>query len=74
MILRFGEVVLIRMQFHQTAGVRARPAVVLLDTGETTILSQRLLRRNRGIRATILRSQIGAQPDSMLHRTLESIS
>ena len=34
MTLRFGEVVLIRMQFHQTTGVKIRPAVVLLDTGD----------------------------------------
>jgi len=34
MTLRFGEVVLIRMQFHQTTGIKIRPAVVLLDTGD----------------------------------------
>jgi mRNA interferase MazF len=34
MILRFVEVVLIRMQFHQTTGAKVRPAVVLLDTGD----------------------------------------
>ncbi|SPE32337.1 hypothetical protein SBA3_1860011 [Candidatus Sulfopaludibacter sp. SbA3] len=31
---RFGEVVLIRMQFHQAAGAKVRPALVLLDTGD----------------------------------------
>lgn len=31
---RFGEVVLIRMQFHQSAGSKVRPAVVLLDSGD----------------------------------------
>jgi mRNA-degrading endonuclease toxin of MazEF toxin-antitoxin module len=31
MILPFGEVVLIRMEFHQTGGGKVRPAVVLLD-------------------------------------------
>lgn len=34
MILRPGEVVLIRIGFHQTAGGKIRPAVVLLDTGD----------------------------------------
>ena len=33
-MLAFGEVVLIRMQFHQTAGAKVRPALVLLDTGD----------------------------------------
>jgi hypothetical protein len=31
MKLRLGDVVLIRMQFHQATGAKARPAVVLLD-------------------------------------------
>jgi mRNA interferase MazF len=34
MTLRFGEVVLIRMQFHQAAGAKVRPALVVLDTGD----------------------------------------
>jgi mRNA interferase MazF len=34
MILRLGEVVLIRMQFYQAAGAKVRPAVVLLDVGD----------------------------------------
>jgi mRNA interferase MazF len=34
MTLRFGEVVLIRMQFHQAAGAKVRPALVFLDTGD----------------------------------------
>ena len=33
MTLQFGEVVLIRMQFHQTIGGKVRPALVLLDIG-----------------------------------------
>lgn len=49
MTLQFGEIVLIRMQFHQTTGVKVRPALVLLDTGDddfvaATITSQ--LRRS----------------------------
>jgi mRNA interferase MazF len=34
MILQFGEVVLIRMQFHQSAGAKVRPAMILLDTSD----------------------------------------
>ncbi len=34
MKLPLGEVVLIRMEFHQTAGAKVRPAVVLLDGGD----------------------------------------
>ncbi len=34
MILQFGEIVLIRMQFHQATGSKVRPALVLLDTGD----------------------------------------
>jgi mRNA interferase MazF len=32
--LTLGEVVLIRMEFHQAAGAKVRPAVVLLDAGD----------------------------------------
>lgn len=34
MTLRPGEVVLVRIDFHQTAGGKVRPAVVLLDSGD----------------------------------------
>ena len=34
MTLRPGDVVLIRMQYHQTQGSKIRPALVLLDTGD----------------------------------------
>jgi mRNA interferase MazF len=34
MTLRFGDVVLIRIDFHQTPGGKLRPAVVLLDAGD----------------------------------------
>lgn len=34
MTLRPGEVVLIRIDFHQTPGGKIRPAVVLLDSGD----------------------------------------
>lgn len=34
MMLLTGDVVLIRMQFHQTQGSKIRPALVPLDTGD----------------------------------------
>lgn len=34
MTLRPGEVVLIRIDFHQASGGKVRPAVVLLDAGD----------------------------------------
>lgn len=34
MKLRVAEVVLIRMQFHQAAGAKIRPALVLMDSGD----------------------------------------
>lgn len=34
MTLQTGDVVLIRMQFHQVQGSKIRPALVLLDTGD----------------------------------------
>lgn len=34
MTLRLGEVVLVRMQFHQAPGSKVRPALVLLDSGD----------------------------------------
>lgn len=39
MILQFGEIVLIRMQFHQTAGAKIRPALVLFDTGDDDFIA-----------------------------------
>jgi mRNA interferase MazF len=34
MNLQLGEIVLVRMEFHQTEGAKVRPAVTLLDTGD----------------------------------------
>lgn len=39
MTLKPGEVVLIRMQFHQAPGSKVRPAVVLLDTGDDDFIA-----------------------------------
>ena len=39
MTLCLGEVVLIRMQFHQAPGAKVRPAVVLLDTGDNDFVA-----------------------------------
>ena len=47
MILRFGEVVLIRMRFHQTTGAKVRPAVVLLDTGDEDIVAAPITSQSR---------------------------
>lgn len=32
--MKLGDLVLLRMEFHQTAGGKVRPAVVLLDAGD----------------------------------------
>src|SRR5260370_1011129 len=58
MTLRLGEVVLIRMQFHQATGAKVRPAVVLLDTGDDDFVAARS-RRSQGILNTILWWKIG---------------
>jgi mRNA interferase MazF len=34
MTLQVADIVLIRMQFHQSVGSKRRPAIVLLDTGD----------------------------------------
>jgi mRNA interferase MazF len=39
MTLQPGEIVLIGMQFHQAAGSKVRPAVVLLDTGDSDFVA-----------------------------------
>jgi hypothetical protein len=39
MTLRFGELVLIRMQLHQTTGAKVRPALVLLDPGDDDFIA-----------------------------------
>ena len=47
MPLPFGEVVLIRMQFHQAAGAKVRPAVVLLDTGDDDFVAAPITSQNK---------------------------
>lgn len=39
MTFQTGDVVLIRMQFHQSAGSKTRPALVLLDTGDSDFVA-----------------------------------
>jgi len=41
MTLQTGDVVLIRMRFHQTQGSKVRPALVLLDTGDDDFVARR---------------------------------
>ena len=48
MTLRPGEVVLIRIGFHQTPGGKLRPAVVLLDSGDDDFVAASITSRPRG--------------------------
>jgi mRNA interferase MazF len=47
MMLRCGEVVLIQMQFHQAAGNKVRPALVLLDTGDDEFVAAPITSHSR---------------------------
>lgn len=47
MTLRLGEVVLIRMQFHQAGGSKIRPAVVILDTGDDDFVAAPITSQSR---------------------------
>ncbi len=47
MIVRPGEVVLIRIDFHQTPGGKIRPAVVLLDSGDDDFVAAPITSRLR---------------------------
>ena len=47
MTLRPGEVVLIRIDFHQTPGGKLRPAVVLLDSADDDFVAAPITSRLR---------------------------
>src|ERR1035438_209590 len=47
MPLHFGEIVLIRMQFHQSAGAKVRPAPILLDTEDDDFVAAPITSRLR---------------------------
>jgi mRNA interferase MazF len=47
MTLRPGEVVLIRIDFHQAPGGKLRPAVVLLDSGDDDFIAAPITSRPR---------------------------
>lgn len=47
MTLRFAEVVLIRLQYHQAQGSKIRPAIVLLDTGDDDIVAAPVTSQSR---------------------------
>lgn len=47
MTLRPGEVVLIRIDFHQAAGGKLRPAAVLLDAGDEDFVAAPITSRSR---------------------------
>lgn len=39
MVLRFGDIVLIEVPFHQMQGSKVRPAVVVLDAGDSDFVA-----------------------------------
>jgi mRNA interferase MazF len=47
MKLQLGEIVLLRMEFHQTASGKVRPAVVLLDAGDDDFVAAPVTSRPR---------------------------
>jgi mRNA interferase MazF len=47
MTLQLGEIVLIRMQFHQADGAKVRPAVVLLDAGDDDFVAAPITSRSK---------------------------
>jgi mRNA-degrading endonuclease toxin of MazEF toxin-antitoxin module len=47
MTLRPGEVVLIRIDFHQTSGAKVRPAVVLLDAADDDFVAAPITSQSR---------------------------
>jgi mRNA interferase MazF len=47
MKLQLGDVVLLRMEFHQREGGKVRPAVVLLDTGDEDFVAAPITSRPR---------------------------
>ena len=47
MTLRLGEVVLIRMLFHQAPGFKVRPALVLLDPGDNDFVAAPITSQQR---------------------------
>ena len=47
MTLRSGDVVLIRMQFHQATGAKVPTAMVLLDTGDDGLVAPGGILRDR---------------------------
>jgi mRNA interferase MazF len=47
MTLQPGEVVLIRIDFHQTSGGKVRPAAVLLDSGDSDFVAAPITSRPR---------------------------
>lgn len=48
MNLQPGDVVLVRMRFHQATGAKVRPAVVLLDAGDEDFVAAPVTSQPRG--------------------------
>lgn len=47
MILRRGEIILVRIDFHQISGGKIRPALVLLDTGDEDFVAAPITSQSR---------------------------
>ncbi|MGA3205018.1 MAG: type II toxin-antitoxin system PemK/MazF family toxin [Bryobacteraceae bacterium] len=47
MKLQIGDVILLRMEFHQTEGGKVRPAIVLLDAGDADFVAAPVTSRPR---------------------------
>ena len=47
MKLQLGDVVLLRMEFHQTTGSKVRPAIVLLDTEDDDFVAAPVTSRTK---------------------------
>lgn len=45
--MKLGDLVLLRMEFHQTAGGKVRPVIVLLDTGDDDFVAAPVTSRPR---------------------------
>jgi mRNA interferase MazF len=47
MNLRLGDVVLVRLPFHERSGVKVRPAIVMLDSGDDDLVAVPIITRPR---------------------------
>ncbi|HWC99386.1 MAG TPA: hypothetical protein VG456_21655 [Candidatus Sulfopaludibacter sp.] len=73
MILRFGDVVLISMQFHQAMGPKVRPVLVLLDSGDHDFVAAPITSQSRHSAHDLTLEDWRAR-DSMSRRLCASIN